>query len=85
MVKKTKVLEILEDIETKLNYREWKEAEKDVEYYIKNLEITVDKGITTLIGEYEKYLKKFGEDSIKTKIFAKKIDKKLLEIYNKKI
>lgn len=85
MVEKTKVLEILEEIETKLNYREWKEAEKDIDYYIKNLEITVDKGINTLIGEYKKYLKKFGEDSIKTKILAKKIDKKLLDIYNKKI
>ena len=59
MVEKTKVLEILEEIETKLNYREWKEAEKDIDYYIKNLEITVDKGINTLIGEYKKYLKKY--------------------------
>ena len=85
MVEKTKALEILEDIETKLNYKEWKEAEKDVENHIRNLEITIDKEIKELVVKYKKSREKFGEDNIKTKTLAKKIDKKLLDIYNRKI
>ena len=72
MIEETKALEILEDIETKLNYEDWKEAKKDIEYYIKNLEITLNKELKELVFKYKKSREKFGEDNIKTKILAKK-------------
>ena len=37
MKKKSKAIEILEEIEEKLNYKEWRLAKKDIEYYIKKL------------------------------------------------
>ncbi len=83
MMEKTKGLEILENIETKLNYDDWKEAKKDVECYIKNLEITIDKEIKKLVVKYKKCVKKYGEDNIRTRMLTKKIDKKLKAIYNK--
>ncbi len=85
MIENQEAIEILEDIERKLNYKEWKLAKKDIEYYIKNLEITENEKINNLIKRYKKIRKLYGENSYKTKILAKKIDKKLLEIYNKKI
>lgn len=85
MIENQEAIEILEDIERKLNYKEWKLAKKDTEYYIKNLKITENEKINNLITRYKKNRKLYGENSYKTKILAKKIDKKLLEIYNKKI
>lgn len=85
MIEKQEVIEILEEIERKLNYKEWRLAKKDIEYYIKNLEVAENEIIKNLITKYEKIRKTYGENSYKTKILAKKIDKKLLEIYNKKI
>lgn len=85
MIEKQEAIEILEEIERKLNYKEWRLAKKDIEYYIKNLEVTENERIKNLITKYEKIRKAYGENSYKTKILAKKIDKKLLEIYNKKI
>lgn len=85
MIEKQKAIEILEEIEGKLNYKEWRLAKKDTEYYIRNLEITENEKINNLITRYKKIRKLYGENSYKTKILAKKIDKKLLEIYNKKI
>ena len=85
MIEKSKAIEILEEIEEKLNYKEWRLAKKDIEYYIKNLEVAENEKIKNLITKYEKNKKVYGESSYKTRILAKKIDKKLLEIYNKKI
>ena len=85
MIEKQEAIEILEEIEAKLNSKEWKLAKKDTEYYIRNLEITENEKINNLITRYKKIRKLYGENSYKTKILAKKIDKKLLEIYNKKI
>lgn len=85
MIEKSKAIEILEEIEEKLNYKEWRLAKKDIEYYIKNLEVAENEKIKNLITKYEKIKKVYGESSYKTRILAKKIDKKLLEIYNKKI
>lgn len=85
MIEKQEAIEILEEIEAKLNYKEWRLVKKDIEYYIKNLEVAENEKIKNLITKYEKIKKVYGESSYKTRILAKKIDKKLLEIYNKKI
>ena len=85
MIEKQEAIEILEEIEAKLNYKEWRLVKKDIEYYIKNLEVAENEKIKNLITKYEKIKKVYGESSYKTKILAKRIDKKLLEIYNKKI
>lgn len=85
MIEKQEVIEILEEIERKLNYKEWILAKKDIQYYIKNLEVAENEKIKNLITRYKKTRKAYGESNYKTKILAKKIDKKLLEIYNKKI
>lgn len=83
MIEKGKAIEILEEIESKLNYKDWKEAEKTVNTYIKNLEISTNDRIQQLIDKHTEYRKKYGEDSFRTKMLAKKIDKELLAIYNK--
>lgn len=85
MIEKQEAIEILEEIEAKLNSKEWKLAKKDIEYYIKNLEVAENEKIKNLITRYKKTRKAYGESNYKTKILTKKIDKKLLEIYNKKI
>ena len=74
-----------QNFKSKKPYKEWRLAKKDIEYYIKNLEVTENERIKNLITKYEKIRKAYGENSYKTKILTKKIDKKLLEIYNKKI
>lgn len=83
MIEKGKAIEILEEIESKLNYKDWKEAEKTVNTYIKNLEISTNDRIQQLIEKNTKYREKYGEDSFRTKMLAKKIDKELIAIYNK--
>lgn len=54
MIENQEAIEILEDIERKLNYKEWKLAKKDTEYYIKNLKITENEKINNLITRYKK-------------------------------
>lgn len=83
-MEKEKAIEILEEIESQLNYKDWKEAEKTVNTYIKNLEISTDDNIKKLIDKHKIYLEKYGEESMRTKMLAKKIDKELSAIYSKK-
>ncbi len=83
MIEKEKAIEILEEIESQLNYKEQEKAEKTINTYIKNLEISTNDRIQQLIDKHTQYRKKYGEDSFRTKMLAKKIDKELLAIYNK--
>ena len=82
-MEKEKAIEILEEIESQLNYKDCKEAEKTIDIYIKNLEISTNDRIQQLIEKNTKYREKYGEDSFRTKMLAKKIDKELIAIYNK--
>lgn len=84
MIDKEKAIEILEEIESQLNYKDWKEAEKTINTYIKRLEVSTNYRIQQLIDKHTQYRKKYGEDSFRTKMLAKKIDKELSTIYNKK-
>lgn len=83
MINKEKAIEILEEIESQLNYKDQEKAEKTIDTYIKNLEISTNDRIQQLIDKHTEYRKKYGEDSFRTKMLAKKIDKELLAIYNK--
>lgn len=83
MIDKEKAIEILEEIESQLNYKDQEQAEKTIDTYIKNLEISTNDRIQQLIDKHTQYRKKYGEDSFRTKMLAKKIDKELLAIYNK--
>ena len=84
MIDREKSIEILEEIESQLNYKDCKEAEKTIDIYIKKLEISTNDRIQQLIEKHTKYREKYGEDSFRTKMLAKKIDKELLAIYNRK-
>ncbi len=84
MIEKEKAIEILEEIQSQLNYKDWQEAEKTVNTYVKNLEISINEKLKELIDKHTIYREKYGEESFRTKMLAKKIDKELSEIYNKK-
>ncbi len=84
MIEKEEAIEILEEIESQLNYKEQEKAEKTINTYIKNFEISTNDNIKKLIEKHKICLEKYGEDSFKTKMLAKKIDKELSTIYNKK-
>lgn len=83
MIDKEKVIGILQEIESQLNYKDLEQAEKTIDIYIKNLEISTNDNIKKLIEKHKICLEKYGEDSFRTKMLAKKIDKELLAIYNK--
>lgn len=72
MIDKEKAIEILEEIESQLNYKDQEQAEKTIDTYIKNLEISTNDRIQQLIDKHTQYRKKYGEDSFRTKMLAKK-------------
>lgn len=84
MIEKETAIQILQEIESQLNYKDLEQAEKTIDIYIKNLEISTNDKIQQLIDKHTKYREKYGEDNFKTKMLAKKIDKELSTIYNKK-
>lgn len=83
MIEKTVALGILQEISSQLTYDNWREAQKTVDTYIKNLEIATNEKIKKLINKHTVYCEKYGEDSFRTKILARKINRELSAIYNK--
>ena len=83
-MKKQVALEILENINSQLTYENWRNAEDTVNLYIRYLEVVTDTKVKKLLEKYSKCYKEHGKESIKTKRLEKKIDKKLLALYNKK-
>lgn len=84
MIDKEKAIEILQEIESQLNYKDLEQAEKTIDIYIKNLKISTNDNIKKLIEKHKICIEKYGEDGFRTKMLAKKIDKELSTIYNKK-
>ena len=80
-MKKRVALEMLENINSKLTYENWKNAKDTVNLYITYLEIITDKKIKKMLKKYSKCYKEYGEESIKTKRIEKKIDKEINKIY----
>ena len=84
MIEKSEALSILQEISSQLTYDDWREAQKTVDTYIKNLEIATNEKIKKLIDKHTICREKYGEDSIITKFWARKINKELSAIYNQK-
>jgi len=85
-MKKNEAISILQDIQNSLMNKNWKEKSlKTIETYIKGLEVATSKKIKNLIDKHCKYINKYGENHIKTKMLSKKINIEMQKIYNKKI
>lgn len=83
MVLKSDAINILKEIEEDLKNENRKKAIKDVNYYIKNIEITTDKKINELMYKYLEMEKNYGLYDKRTISISKKIDKEILKIYFK--
>ena len=83
MIEKTIVINMLEDIKSNLKYNNRERALKDVNIYIKNIELTVNKKIKKLTAKCKLYRKKYGENHILFIITSKKLDKEIHKIFSK--
>ncbi len=83
MILKSDAINILKEIEEDLKNENRKKAIKDVNYYIKNIEITTDKKINELMYKYLEMEKNYGLYDKRTISISKKIDKEILKIYFK--
>ena len=84
MIEKSEVLNILQDIELNLDNRNCERALKDVNIYIKNIELTTNEKIKNLFSMYEEYLQLYGKNHIKTMMIRKKLDKEFCKTFSRK-
>lgn len=83
MILKSEAINILKEIEEDLKNENREKAIKDIDYYIKNIEITTDKKINELMYKYLEMKKNYGLYDRRTMSISKKIDKEILKIYFK--
>ena len=83
MILKSEAINILKEIEEDLKNENREKAIKDIDYYIKNIEITTDKKINELMYKYLEMKKNYRLYDRRTMSISKKIDKEILKIYFK--
>lgn len=83
MILKSDAINILEELEEDLKKGNTEKAKQDINYYIKNIEITTNKKINELMFEYLEKKNKYGLYNRRTIRISKKIDKEILKIFLK--
>ena len=83
IILKSDAINILKEIEEDLKNDNREKAIKDIDYYIKNIEITTNKKINELIYKYLEMKKNYGLYDKRTISISKKIDKEMLTIFLK--
>lgn len=81
MILKSEAINILKEIEEDLKNENREKAIKDINYYIKNIEITTDKKINELMYKYLEMKKNYGLYDKRTISISQKIDKEMLTIF----